>query len=392
MPPTNLPFDADYLDTLLLEAGLDAVLLNTKHNVQYLLGGYRYFFFAQVDAIGVSRYLPALGIVRGKSEDAFYIGAGNEDWGTEKADLWVPDIQNTSWTTTQSAKAIVKSLRDRGLNKGTVGIEKSFFPADAYEILLTELPEAHFVEAHRVLESLRAVKNPAELVLVRDASVGIIESMDAVFATVQPGMTKFEISELFRLEQTKRGLYFEYALVTCGTDMNRNPFGPSGQDRWQSGTSLSIDSGGALQSYIGDLSRMGVDTEPTPRMMSLLDQLESVQQAARTAVSGGKLAEGIYVAANEAIAQIPDADIIRFVAHGMGLVTHEAPRLTDVGPIPYPADHRKSPLQPGWVLSIESWFEDPMAGFIKLEDTLIVTDDGWEAPGDELRGWNRTGA
>jgi hypothetical protein len=43
------------------------------------------------------------------------------------------------------------------------------------------------------------------------------------------------------------------------------------------------------------------------------------------------------------------------------------------------------------VLSIESWFEDHDSGFIKLEDTLIVTDDGWEAPGDSARGWNRTG-
>ena len=42
------------------EAGLDAVLVTSKHNIQYLLGGYRYFFYSSMDAHGLSRYLPLL--------------------------------------------------------------------------------------------------------------------------------------------------------------------------------------------------------------------------------------------------------------------------------------------------------------------------------------------
>jgi Xaa-Pro aminopeptidase len=75
----------------------------------------------------------------------------------------------------------------------------------------------------------------------------------------------------------------------------------------------------------------------------------------------------------------------------MGLITHEAPRLTSTGPVPYPGDHADVPLKAGMVLSIESWVESDQVGFIKLEDTLIVTDQGWEAPGDTGRGWNRAG-
>ena len=54
------PFDADRLDKLMEQAGLDALVLTSKHNIQYLLGGYRFFFFDHFDAIGVSRYLPIL--------------------------------------------------------------------------------------------------------------------------------------------------------------------------------------------------------------------------------------------------------------------------------------------------------------------------------------------
>lgn len=46
--------------------------------------------------------------------------------------------------------------------------------------------------------------------------------------------------------------------------------------------------------------------------------------------------------------------------------------------MPYPADHAHGPLAAGNILSIETW----------IEDTLIVTDQGYEAPGDFSRGYN----
>ena len=56
---TGIPFDAARFDGLLEDAGLDAVLVTSKHNIQYMLGGYRFFFYANMDAHGLSRY-PAL--------------------------------------------------------------------------------------------------------------------------------------------------------------------------------------------------------------------------------------------------------------------------------------------------------------------------------------------
>ena len=52
------------------EAGIDALIVTSKHNIQYLLGGYRFFFFDHFDAIGVSRYLPILVYVKGHPERA----------------------------------------------------------------------------------------------------------------------------------------------------------------------------------------------------------------------------------------------------------------------------------------------------------------------------------
>jgi Xaa-Pro aminopeptidase len=76
----------------------------------------------------------------------------------------------------------------------------------------------------------------------------------------------------------------------------------------------------------------------------------------------------------------------------MGLITHEAPRLTGKGAVPYPGEDAERPLQAGMVISIETTLAHPTRGFVKLEDTVAVTETGYEAYGDKGRGWNIAGA
>ena len=76
-------------------------------------------------------------------------------------------------------------------------------------------------------------------------------------------------------------------------------------------------------------------------------------------------------------------------AHGMGLVSHEAPRLISDGSMPYEAYDATRPLEASMVISIETTMAHPRRGFIKLEDTVAVTEGGCESFGEKGRGWNR---
>jgi Xaa-Pro aminopeptidase len=82
---------------------------------------------------------------------------------------------------------------------------------------------------------------------------------------------------------------------------------------------------------------------------------------------------------------------LHFLAHGIGLVSHEAPRLTARGPVPYDAMDADRPLEAGMVISVETTLQHPTRGFIKLEDTVAVTGSGFEIYGEGARGWNRGG-
>jgi Xaa-Pro aminopeptidase len=184
-----------------------------------------------------------------------------------------------------------------------------------------------------------------------------------------------------------RGLTFEYCLITAGTSLNRAP----SDQVWGAGDILSLDSGGNYKGYIGDLCRMAIQGEPDSELEDLLAEVDAIQMAARKPIRSGANGEEIYASAGEVLGRSPRANSIEFVAHGMGLISHEAPRLTSHGPIPYSAYDADRPLESGMVISIETTIAHPRRGFIKLEDTVAVTDAGWEAFGDRARGWNRAG-
>ncbi|AEA24458.1 M24 family metallopeptidase [Pseudonocardia benzenivorans] len=382
-PAVAPAFDHRRLDELMERAGLDALLATSKHNVQYLLGGHRYFFFDYMDAIGVSRYLPVVVYVRGRPEATAYIGNATEDWQLDNRPLWVSEVELSSWGAVDAVDRALAHLRRVRPGAVTVGIEPSFLPADAY-LRLTQDPEVDVADGYLALERLRARKTPQELALVEQASTAIVDSMVAVFGSHGVGTTKHELVEALRREETARGLIFEYCLVSMGSSANR---GASDQ-AWRRGDVLCLDSGGNLGGYIGDLARMAVLGEPDGELQDLLGHVDETQQAARRPIRPGARGEEIFHAADEVVRRGEFAASTSFVAHGMGLISHEAPRLTATGPVPYPNDHGDQPLEQGMVLSIETTLLHPTRGFIKLEDTVVVTDDGHRAFGDGARGWS----
>jgi Xaa-Pro aminopeptidase len=381
------PFDRVRLDGFLDEAGIDALVVSSKHNIQYLFGGYRFFFFDHFDAIGVSRYLPLLIYVKGRPDQSTYIGHAMEAYERDLGKFWTPTLQ-TARASLDAAQLAADYLGRFGAKLKRVGIERPFLPADAADLLRRALPSIDFVEAHLPLERLRARKTPAELALLRTASDLVVDSMLAVVAAHGPGAKKRELAEALRREEVNRGLTFEYCLITAGASHNRAP----SDQAWGAGDILSLDSGGNYKGYIGDLCRMAIQGEPDRELEDLLAAVDETQMAARKPIRAGARGGDIYAGAGEVLKRSSAGNSLEFVAHGMGLISHEAPRLTSQGPVPYPAYDAERPLEAGMVISIETTLQHHRRGFIKLEDTIAVTDDGWEAFGDRGRGWNRGGA
>ncbi len=385
---SSIPFDAARLDRLMEEAGIDVLLASSKHNVQYLLGGHRAFFFDYMDAMGVSRYLPIVVYFKGATDKAGYFGHRLENFQRENRPFWTPVQQCNSSGSLDTVAKVVDYIRKSGVNVRSIGVELAFLPYEAGNAIRDAFAGVAIKDALFVLERMRAIKSADELAKLKVASEAVLDSMQAVIAGHKPGATKAELVEALRREETNRGLTFEYCLITAGTSLNRAP----SEQRWGEGEILSLDSGGNYHGYIGDICRMAIHGEPDQELVDMLGEIEEVQRASMKPIRPGAMGSEIYAAAEARLARSKHHNHSHFLGHGMGLVSHEAPRLTASGPVPYDDYDAHRPLEAGMVISVETTLQHPQRGFIKLEDTVIVTGDGHEVYGEGGRGWNRGGA
>ncbi|WP_431271322.1 M24 family metallopeptidase [Dankookia sp. P2] len=381
------PFDTARLDALLGEADVDAVVTTSRQASQYMLGGYSFPFFDHRDAIGLSRYLPVMVYVRGRPDLTAYVAHRLEKHEHQLGRFWTPVVKTASGTTTDAIEHAVAYLRSLDVPLRRVGIEPAYLPSDSASVLRDGLANRALLDVSQALERLRARKSPAEIALLREASERVVGSMLATFAACAPGMTKAELVARLRQEEEQRELTFEYCLITAGTGLNR----AASAQPIQPGDILSLDSGGRYRGYIGDLCRMGIVGEPDSELQDLLAAVDAIQQKARGRIRAGVRGGEVQAAGEDAAAASPLSQHLEFLAHGMGLVQHEAPWLTAHGPIPYAAHDAERALEAGMVLSVETTLLHPARGFIKLEDTVVVTETGLEPLGDAGRGWNRAG-
>src|SRR5262249_35028045 len=148
---------------------------------------------------------------------------------------------------------------------------------------------------------------------------------------------------------------------------------------------------GNYHGYIGDLARMAILGEPDAELEDALAEIEAAQRAAMKPIKAGVMGGEIYAAAEALLAKSKLHNHVHFLAHGMGLVSHEAPRLTSTGPVPSTANNPFRRLRPAWAAPAEPPFRHPNRGSIKLKATVVVTGNGFDIYGEGGRGWNRGG-
>jgi len=369
-----IPFDAKKLDRLMEDAGVNLILACSRHNVRYLTGGYCYHFLSRAPRFGRSQYLPFVGLARGRLDQAFYVGRVDEQSQIETEGLWIPHRFASTVGTLNAAERAVQAARQLDTTRGRIGVEMSFLPADAFLALQRGLPDATFVDATSVLEELRAVKTPAELAHLRTVYDRVAEAIGAAFGAGRPGITTAEIGRYVAREMALRNLAFLFAFTCAGPGTLRVPSSAP----WEPGRILHIDAGGEEGDYLADICRMGCLGEPSPLARDLHAACLEIQGAARKQVRAGVPCREILVEGERALRAHRFAAYGRFVAHGIGMVSHEQP---DVSPT------NARPLEVGMVLSIETEFIHPAVGHVKIEDAVAVTENGCEGLGDLGRDW-----
>ncbi len=370
----SVPFDSAKLNHLLEQAGIDLVLATSRHNVRYLSGGYYDHFHALAPRGGSSQYVAFVGIPRGRLESAFYVGGASERRQLEAMPTWLPSVDLSGGTTTQSARAAAAQVRSRVAESATIGVELPFLPADSFVTLQSELPHARFVDVTNVLHELRAIKTEAELSTMRTVANYVAESIVAAFRVGHDGVTTRDLSAVVAHQMADRGVEFLWSFTCAGPSYLRAPSSMT----WDRGRVLHLDCGGEIGDYLADICRMGCRGEPSSLARELHAECLELQNQIRRFIRPGTPYGDLAVEGENALRRLPHANLGRFVAHGIGMVSHEQPMI---------AKGSTRTLEAGMVLSIETEFLEPSVGHVKIEDVVAVTPDGYEGMGDLGRDW-----
>jgi Xaa-Pro aminopeptidase len=244
-------------------------------------------------------------------------------------------------------------------------------------------PGATIELASGVLADLRARKDDAELAALRTAARAADAAMERVRALGEDaiGLTEAELAgriESFLTEAGGEGVSFE-TIVGSGPN-GAMPHHTHGERRIAPGDPVVLDFGTRVDGYASDQTRTVVfDGDPGERFREVHAVVEKAQAAAVDTVAPGVTASAVDEAARSVIEDAGYGDaFVHRTGHGVGLDVHEAP---------YIVAGSDRTLEPGMVFSVEPGVYLDGAFGVRIEDLVVVTEDGCERLNRTTRGW-----
>lgn len=352
-----------------LQAGAgDAIVLFPSQNLTYTTGfdeapGERHLFL----------FVPAAG------EPMFFVP---DLYGDQlREETWVTDVR--TWSDDEGPDAGLDAVvADLNLGGGHLLVDDTMW-ARFTQDLRGALPDATFGLASEVLADLRRTKDDAELDALRRAATVADETMGDLRALGADavGMTEDELAgEIERLLEKNGGTGVSFATIAGSGPNGAKPHHHHSDRVIEAGDPVVLDFGTRVDGYPSDQTRTVVfDGEPSERYQAVHEVVREAQQAAVDAVEPGVTAGAIDAAARDVIEDAGYGEqFIHRTGHGVGLDVHEEPYIVGGSDVE---------LAPGMVFSVEPGVYLPGEFGVRIEDLVVVTEDGCERLNDSERDW-----
>ena len=255
------------------------------------------------------------------------------------------------------------------LNLKRLGFEAGHITFALYQQLTDALNKAKsrlkLVSVDRLVESLRAVKEPEEIELITKASAIADSAFEYIEDIIHIGISEKEVAweiEKFMREQGSQTIPFE--IIVASGPNSALPHAKPSEHAITAGEPIVIDIGARIEGYGSDLSRTICLGSHDDTFNKVYDTVLRAQLAAIAAIKEGMIGEEADNLARKVIKQAGYGEAFgHALGHGIGLAPHELPRL---GP------NSKEQLVSGMVFTIEPGIYLSGWGGVRIEDTVVM--------------------
>ncbi len=230
---------------------------------------------------------------------------------------------------------------------------------------------AELVRAGGIVEELRAIKDADEVEKLRAAARLADEALSDVLSRGLAGRTERDVA--IDLDFTMRRLGAEavsFTPIVAAGAHGALPHAMARDVEIPAGTLCVIDWGCQLDGYASDCTRTYATGDVDPRDAAVYEVVREAQEQALAAVRAGVGARELDTVARDVITAAGHAEHFGHgLGHGVGVAVHEGPRLSQ---------RSDAVLAPGHVVTIEPGVYVPGAVGVRIEDLVVVTEDGHE--------------
>lgn len=341
------------LQTSLTQAQVDVVAIAPTANMRYLLG------FAPIADERLCTLLITPQATR------FIVPAVNANQVETHTGL--PALR---WDdATGPEQAVVQAAAELGLtSRDPVLAVDDTMRADAFLVLLELIHPVRAVVADQVMSPLRMRKGASEIEALAQAAGLTDMALLAGAAACRPGVSEREVARVITAFYRDNGAESIDFTIVAGGPNGAFPHHETGTRRLEPGDTVILDIGATLAGYKSDITRVVQVGQPSAEVQAVYRAVKEANQRGREAVAAGVRANQVDQAARQAIEAAGYGPLFPHrTGHGLGLEGHEPPWITS---------ESDTILEPGMVFSVEPGVYLPGKFGIRIEDIVVVTEDG----------------
>lgn len=348
--------------------GLDALLVTHLPNIRYLSG------YAGGEAMLLVHRAGAVMLVHGRNP------IPPEDEGNARIVMQTIPFplmyQLTAWLEMNQREIAGRDDFDTL----EVGIEADNLTVEVHQELMAGL-EKNFrlKEAPQLIERLRMIKDADEIRLMRAAAELGASLFSAALSRLRPGVTENSVAAAMEYEARMKGAEgMAFPTIVASGKRSAIEHGHASQQVIPPLGFVVCDFGVILAGYCSDRTRTVYVGSASQEAQDFYAAVLEAQLAGIAAVRPGARPADVDAAARDALSRSKLAEYFTHsTGHGIGLEIHEAPRVA--------RGEKTWQLEPGMVITIEPGAYVPGKWGVRIEDTVLVTEDGCEvlSPSDK---------